>query len=51
MLWLTELYTSTLYLRDAGLCIEEEELYRCIVFKVGDALYVEPEKKQNNIYY
>jgi len=37
---------TTVYLIDAGLCIEEEQLYCGIVLKVRDAFNVEPVKEK-----
>lgn len=37
---------TTVYLIDAGLCIEEEQLYCGIVLKVRDTFYVEPVEEK-----
>lgn len=37
---------TTVYLIDAGLCIEEEQLYCGIVLKVRDAFNVEPVEEK-----
>lgn len=39
----------TVYLIDAGLCIEEEQLYCGIVLKVRDTFYVEPVEEKIHI--